>query len=98
MVLVCQVVGVLSSDSPTFSWTCPGSNCPTGTVPERGGVLLVDVIDSARHAGTYTCTVSVGGKNVSQLAELMVNSKSNGVVGLAELCYNVISLRSSMCS
>ena len=89
---------MLSSDLPTFSWTCPGSNCPSGTVREQDNVLLVDVIDSARHAGTYTCTVSVGGKNVSQHAELMVNSKSNGVVCLAELCYNVISVRSSMCS
>ena len=98
VVLVCRVVGVLSSDSPTFSWTCPGSNCPSDTVRERDSVLLVDVIDSATHAGTYTCTVSVGGKNESQRAELMVDSKSNNVVGLAELCYDAISLRSSMCS
>lgn len=83
---------MLSSDSPTFSWACPGSNCPPGTVREQDNVLLVDVIDSATHAVRYTCTVSVGGKNVSQHAELMVNSKSNDVVGLAELCYNVISL------
>ena len=92
VVLVCRVVGVLSSDLPTFSWTCPGSNCPSGTVRKRGSVLLVDVIDSDTHAWRYTCTVSVGGKNVSQHAELMVNSKSNDVMDLAELCYNGISL------
>ena len=76
---------MLSSVSPTFSWTCPGSNCPSGTVRERGSVLLVDVIDSATHAGTYTCTVSVGGDGTSASSRLVVNSKSHYVASLADL-------------
>ena len=87
VVLVCRVVGVLSSDTVSFSWTCPGSSCSTGTVRQRDSVLLVDVIDSATHAGTYNCTVNVTGSDTSQSVELMVNSKLYSVRSVfAEPC------------
>ena len=85
VVLVCRVVGVLSSDKISFSWTCPGSSCSTGTVRQQGSVLLVDVIDSVTHAGTYNCTVNVSRNFASQSVELVVNSKLHGVVSLQNL-------------
>lgn len=84
--LVCRVVGILSSATPNFSWTCPGRNCSTGTVRVQGNMVLVDVIDRATHGGMYTCSVDVGGNVRNQSVVLVVNSKLRSMV-----CTSVIA-------
>ena len=79
--MVCQVVGILSSVTPTFTWTCPGGSCSTGTIRAQENVLLVDVIDRATHGGMYTCSVDVGPASDLMLqVDLVVTSELHSIV------------------
>ena len=87
--MVCQVVGILSSVTPNFTWTCPGGNCPTGTVRTQGNVLLVDVIDRATHGGMYTCNIEVGAaSDLMSQVDLVVTSELHSIVYLLELVFS----------
>ena len=63
----------------SYSWTCKGAPCE-GTEVASGNRLMIGVLNSGNHQGTFTCSVTGSGVSVRGTFSLIVNGETSALI------------------
>ena len=77
VILVCRISGIPHGLQTNYHWTCPNGPCQqTGYAGRKINNNIIAInITSTSDGGTYTCNVSVEGREASQRFQLNVNGQ-----------------------
>ena len=77
LILVCRISGIPHGLQTNYHWTCPNEPCQqTGFAGRKINNNIIAInITTTSDGGTYTCTVTAGGREASQQFQLKVNGQ-----------------------